>query len=319
MSWDIGTSGADVRHRPELDGLRGLAILLVVMHHSGWLPGGWIGVDLFFALSGYLITSLLMSEMTATGTVRMPAFYRRRAARLAPALLVALPAAALLHDDAFGALAVLLYVANFALAFAPTGLATTWGWSLSLEEQFYLLWPALLRGLLPRLGARRLGGLLVGAALTVALVRLVVSARTGYALVRGDDILLGCSVALLALQPRRWMTIAAAAAFAACTAAALTPASVMVVIPVAAAASAVLVGGAADLRVLGWRPLRHAGRVSYSWYLWDGILSSTPGVARALLSLALAEASTWLLERPARRWVMSLRRRPVLAVAPSAA
>src|SRR4051812_46346434 len=112
-----------MRHRPELDGLRGLAILLVVMHHSGWLPGGWIGVDLFFALSGYLITGLLMSEVVATGTIRMPAFYLRRAARLAPAFLVALPAAALLHDDAFGALAVLLYVANFALAFAPTGLA----------------------------------------------------------------------------------------------------------------------------------------------------------------------------------------------------
>jgi peptidoglycan/LPS O-acetylase OafA/YrhL len=150
--------------------------------------------------------------------------------------------------------------------------------------------------------------LLAAAAAVIIAARFVVSPRTGYALVRGDDILLGCAVGLLALRPQRWMTAIAAVTFAACTTAALTPASVRLVIPLAAVASAVMVSGAADWRMLTWRPLRHVGQVSYSWYLWDGVLSGASPVSRALASLALAEASTWLLERPARRWVLGLRR-----------
>ena len=155
-----------MRRDPALDGLRGVAIALVVIHHTGLLPGGWVGVSLFFALSGYLITSLLLGEHDRTGTVALPAFYRRRVARLAPALLIALvgmvviwkvwlPASSSLAVA--DALVALVYLANVLRAFSPAWMVPAgWAWSLSLEEQFYLLWPLTLRTCLGRMTRARL-------------------------------------------------------------------------------------------------------------------------------------------------------------------
>src|SRR5687768_4596732 len=83
------------RQLAALDGLRGVAILGVLLFHTGHLPGGFLGVDLFFALSGYLITDLLLREISATGTVSLVAFWGRRIRRLLPALAVMLAAVAL--------------------------------------------------------------------------------------------------------------------------------------------------------------------------------------------------------------------------------
>jgi peptidoglycan/LPS O-acetylase OafA/YrhL len=94
---------------------------------------------------------------------------------------------------------------------------------------------------------------------------------------------------------------------------------VRVGIPLSAAAAAVLVAGAHNWRLLTSPPLRHLGKISYALYLWDGVLEGVPAGWRVLLALACAEASTWLVERPARRWILSLRRRPKPAMAPSAA
>lgn len=180
-------------HLPALDGLRGLALLGVLLFHAdGALPGGYLGVDLFFVLSGYLITSLLLAEVRDTGRVDLYAFWVRRCRRLFPALLSLMPVIAVygkffarpedLQSLRNEALASLGYVANWRailqeksywqLFSAPSPLEHTW--SLSIEEQFYLAWPLLAAWLLPRRGAR---GLMV-----VALVLSAVSAVAMWAL-----------------------------------------------------------------------------------------------------------------------------------------
>lgn len=145
---------------PALDGLRGLALLGVLFFHAnGALPGGYLGVDLFFVLSGYLITSLLLAEHRDTGRIALGSFWVRRAKRLFPALISLMPAIALYGryfakaDELRGlradAVAALAYVANWRAIFshksywelfaAPSPLEHTW--SLSIEEQFYVVWP----------------------------------------------------------------------------------------------------------------------------------------------------------------------------------
>ncbi len=154
-------------HRPALDGLRGLAIVMVLLSHmpSLALNGGFYGVDLFFVLSGFLITSLLLEEWRATGAISLKAFYLRRALRLLPALAVVLIVVVVLSawkdppaqaaSMRKTALITLLYAVNWFKAYdALPNEVLSPAWSLSIEEQFYLLWPLLLVTLL-RLGASR--------------------------------------------------------------------------------------------------------------------------------------------------------------------
>jgi peptidoglycan/LPS O-acetylase OafA/YrhL len=157
---------------PALDGVRALAVLGVMAYHSGipWLPAGFLGVDAFFVLSGFLITSLLVSEWQRRHTVRLGLFWARRARRLLPALLlllafVVLYAAFVAPAGRYpglrlGALSTLFYVANwhFILSgtnyFTQTGLPSllTHTWSLAVEEQFYLVWPLVVLGVLKLTG-----------------------------------------------------------------------------------------------------------------------------------------------------------------------
>jgi peptidoglycan/LPS O-acetylase OafA/YrhL len=148
-----------------VQGLRAIAVLSVVLYHfwPGRFPGGYIGVDVFFVISGFLITSHLMRELTATGTVRLGQFWARRARRLLPASLLVLLFCALvamtpyltptsaLPGEIREILASTFYVENWYLAFSSAdylggGDPTTVQhyWSLSLEEQFYLIWPLLM-------------------------------------------------------------------------------------------------------------------------------------------------------------------------------
>ena len=153
-------------HRRALDGVRGAAVIAVLLFHADKLSGGYLGVDLFFVLSGYLITSLLLAEAGSTGTVRLLGFWARRARRLLPALFLVLAfvgvyasviaAPSELHRIRADALATLAYVANwrfvfgkfdyFALFASPSPLNHTW--SLAIEEQFYLVWPLVFVGVL---------------------------------------------------------------------------------------------------------------------------------------------------------------------------
>ena len=188
------TTAVTGRHLPALNGLRGIAVIGVVAYHLqiGWAKGGYLGVDLFFVLSGFLITTLLLEEWVGTGRVDLAAFWGRRARRLLPALFLVVAALALylVCNALFGgpganglidlsglrgdAIATLLYVNNWHLIFAhqsyfaqfstPSPLQHTW--SLAIEEQFYLIWPLLLLVLL-RYGRR--GWRRVGVTVTVAL------------------------------------------------------------------------------------------------------------------------------------------------------
>lgn len=142
----------EMRYEPSLDGLRAFSVLSVVICHisEDSLPGGWAGVDTFFVLSGYLITRLLAGELVASGKINYRQFYIRRALRLGPALVCLLAFVVLLvlyfrDINLLRAAALsLIYMMNWNRAFGwfpPTLLGHTW--SLSMEEQFYVLWPGL--------------------------------------------------------------------------------------------------------------------------------------------------------------------------------
>lgn len=143
-----------------MDGLRAVSVLAVIAFHGGltWFSGGFFGVEVFFAISGYLITSLLIGEQRASGTISLAQFWTRRARRLLPALFVMITAvviwAALFASDAVAGLrrdvpAALVYVSNFVQIFTKQDYFATFGrepllkhlWSLAVEEQFYVLWP----------------------------------------------------------------------------------------------------------------------------------------------------------------------------------
>lgn len=176
--------------RPDVEGLRAVAVLLVLAYHAGlpWASGGYVGVDVFFVISGFLITGLLVKELRSTGRVSLARFYARRARRLLPASAVVLAATAVLTVVALPAtrwsgvagdlLASTAYVMNWRLAASATDYLAADDaasplqhfWSLGVEEQFYLVWPVLLLAVTwwARRTGRPLGPPLVGGLLLLA-------------------------------------------------------------------------------------------------------------------------------------------------------
>jgi peptidoglycan/LPS O-acetylase OafA/YrhL len=342
-------------YRPTLDGFRALAVVLVLLHHSGvyLVPGlrhffdaGFLGVDLFFALSGFLITTLLLERR---GHERHPigTFYARRALRLLPAVVVLLVVVSLfaVATDAFDKstipmsdLAGLTYWINWA-AIGHIHLLHYFGqlWSLSVEEQFYVVWPLLLYGGLRVLGTqRRVAALALAGAVLVVLWRarlwheglswLEVYQRTD---ARADGLLLGAALALVPWRPvveRVRDTTATAVGLAALVA------IVVLSIVTDRSSSFLYYGGFTVVAVLALTlicallrdgrlaavfataPLVRVGRWSYSLYLWHfpvffAVAERTqdwPGAPRLLLGWALAFAfaigSYELVERPALRF-----------------
>lgn len=231
-----------LRYEPALDGVRAIAVLAVVAYHLGWswAPGGFLGVDVFFVLSGYLITGLLVAEWGARHRISLVGFYARRVRRLLPALFVLLVAVAVfwavaVPSDELGGLrrdgiASLLYYANwhftysgqsyFALVAAPSPLRHVW--SLAIEEQFYLLWPlTVMAAMAVGRGSRRVLagvcglGVVASVVLTVVLFRAADPSRVYYGTdTRAHELLVG---ALFALVPagsaaQRWFSSRAARA-----------------------------------------------------------------------------------------------------------
>jgi peptidoglycan/LPS O-acetylase OafA/YrhL len=179
-----------VPYLPGLDGMRALAVVAVMIYHanSTWLKGGFIGVDVFFVISGYLITLLLIAEHEKTGAVNMKNFWVRRFRRLLPALFVMLLLlsiwTAIFERDALGQLrgdllGGVFYISNWYQIFIGAGYSASNDfaplrhlWSLAVEEQFYFVWPIVMIALL-RKGSRKIADLsvwLFGAAVFVAVV-----------------------------------------------------------------------------------------------------------------------------------------------------
>jgi len=190
-------STPSIPYQPALDGLRGVAVLAVLLYHGGatWMRGGFLGVDLFFVLSGFLITTLLLAEWGRHGRIDLRAFWGRRARRLLPALALVLFGIAVyalafakasqlerIRDDGLAAIG---YIANWRFIFSDQSYFEQFAvpspfrhmWSLAIEEQFYLLWPFLVLALLRwrpqlRLAIRVfVGGALASAALMAMLYR----------------------------------------------------------------------------------------------------------------------------------------------------
>jgi peptidoglycan/LPS O-acetylase OafA/YrhL len=312
-------------HRwPGLDGLRGLAILLVLFTHLGAQPGphlfwqlsqgGLVGVDVFFVLSGFLITSLLVSEWDRFGSIRLPRFYMRRALRLLPALLVMIAVVALAtltvaphawRQPTLSGIPYAVFYASDLRWLIPGAVPAHPGfmdpmWSLSVEEQFYLVWPSILVLVLAFVpGARRIRAMqlaLAGAAL-IEIHRALMFTHGGYAWDRlyvspdthTDGLLIGCALAFIVQRwrpPRRVLAAAGVAGLAVVAAFTLFLGPVSPVQPalyftfngfgLVAIGSAFLiwsvVGGAAPTvlqRSFESSPMRFFGRISYALYLWN--------------------------------------------------
>jgi peptidoglycan/LPS O-acetylase OafA/YrhL len=342
-----GGAGGRLGYRPALDGLRAVAITLVVCLHSWTTPkGGELGVDLFFVLSGFLITRLLMEEHRATGTFSLRSFYKRRVRRLMPALLVMLTVSNLValasgNDRLlFPTLAGLTYTTNL---LAATHHYTGSGglehlWSLAEEEQFYLLWPSVLIVLLRFRRRIVITVLLVVFAAAVAHeCWLVLHGADGARLgngpdTRADGLIAGC---LLAVS---WEFVSSRVAGALVVALAPLAYVAIVDVPVGTpqlnlgllAAVAVFFAAIVRLAIdpgplawmLGLPPFRFLGRISYSLYLWHPPIFAAFGVATAAvdvklgaiaLSLLVAAASYRLIEQPFRH----RSRRPAAALTPA--
>jgi len=285
-------------HVPALDAIRGIAILLVLAVHADHaVPGGALGVDLFFVLSGFLITSLLLTEWDRDATFSLRSFYRRRAFRLLPALVAMLAvvsaAAVLTADDVGGQLVWVLYSLGYVINFTALleegigNASLRHMWSLSQEEQFYLVWPVLLllrAGLRPRV----LAGLLGGTAAALLVYRGVLESNgvsVSFLLyapdMRGVGLVLGCLAAVVftgGLVRRVPGWLATASLVPAVLAVALFTLdgrwqAVYLVPGFCLAAAVVLLAcvlhpGWWFARLIDRAWLRGLGRISYGLYLW---------------------------------------------------
>jgi peptidoglycan/LPS O-acetylase OafA/YrhL len=307
VPWRLG-------RRPALDGLRGLAVVLVVADHTGYLPepAGGIGVTVFFVLSGFLITRVIV-ESRETGTWSMPGFVANRFVRLFPALLLMVGVVSLvlvllgyptdgIEDRAVPALT---YVQNMEPRMSFPVFGQTW--SLGVEEQFYLLWPLVLPWVLAR-GRPRL----VLATAIAGSAAAMIGFPHDWLPMHAYALLSGCLLALVGPLPSRgWLLPAGALGLAATIAVAPAAAHIYVWGPLLATPPAVLLvaGAIHGSRVLEWSALRFVGRISYAVYLWHvpllRLTGTTYGRATALPAVALAVAvavvSTLVVEEPLRR------------------
>jgi len=323
-----------------LDGLRGVAILLVVASHvsAARIPaGGMVGVTLFFTLSGYLITGLLIREQSGTGNVAFRDFYIRRALRLLPAILFLLALTPLIlwavRDPSLSpeiipaSLITLFYLSNFFRAAGDHLVVYGHTWSLSVEEQFYILWPAIfiliiIRRVPPRAQFWTVASLAVlFAAWRASSTFTMPFERAYFALdTNAFGLLAGAALALkppgLSKRVAAWLSVLSVLALVAISIYPLEVESsdyyafLIYAGPVAATFALMAITGARHASMpLGSPPLIFFGRLSYGLYLWhEVILFTSPGghpitefarVAAAAAAVVIAAISWVLVERPA--------------------
>ncbi len=337
------------KHVPELDGLRGIAITSVLIHHHLApisLSGGFLGVDLFFVLSGFLITSLLLAEFAETNRVSLRSFYMRRLLRLGPALSIYLVITFLVayFTQSISIVRQLKLIAITVFYFTNWRMALGWDsaldptaitWSLSIEEQFYLVWPLLLTACLALKLKRRFitGGLAIvilgivvhryallesGADLT----RLYYGSDT-----RADALLVGCVFGLLnskmvRLRHNAWLLNTAALLSAVALGfliltsnfgdlflyrGGFTAIAIISGVLIYVAANAPPRALSAALR---FPPLIWLGHISYGLYLWHWLvvrevslysLGRLEPTAKLALAIGIAAISFYFFERPINR------------------
>ncbi|HEY7019161.1 MAG TPA: acyltransferase family protein [Gaiellaceae bacterium] len=331
-----------MRHREDLQGLRAVAVLLVALNHAGipFLRGGYVGVDVFFVLSGYLITGLLLSQKAREGRIRIGDFYVRRARRILPAAVLTLIVTDLaahhllnfvrareaVSDSVWaGFFAANVHFAQvgsdyFAQARPPSPVQHFW--TLAVEEQFYLVWPVVLSLLLAVLVGRRRILLVVALAGFASLAWCVQATATepvaAYfaTAARAWELALG---ALLAIAARRlpgsvaWLGLACIAAAAVAFSGSTQFPGYAALLPTVGAALVIAAREGSAARLLSLRPMRYVGDRSYAFYLWHWpVLVLAAGYAGHALStgtrlgllagaFALSVVSYALVENPIRR------------------
>jgi peptidoglycan/LPS O-acetylase OafA/YrhL len=338
--------------RPDIEGLRGIAVVLVVLFHTG-LPGfrgGYIGVDVFFALSGYLITGLIVSEIEKTGAFSFRNFYARRVRRLLPAsglmVLGVLVAGIVLYSPlelsqyAIWGAYTSSYVSNL-MCMREAGNYFSGNvtenpflhtWSLAVEEQFYLLWPALIAFVFLRSRSRRrlavslsaVTALSLGACIWITYVR---QSWAFYSLpTRAWEFGAGglaCLFQREALSGKeKWLKVLSWAGFAGLLgsvyffdAIKLVFPGYLALVPVGGSLAMLLEGASGNRSILqemlAWPLMQWIGGLAYSWYLWHWPFliyakACFPGLrwyARLLVAagaLLMAQLTYWFLENPVR-------------------
>lgn len=324
-----------LEYNPALDGVRAIAVLAVLAFHCGapWARGGSIGVDLFFVLSGYLITTLLVHEHHHGG-IRVAAFYARRALRLTPTLLLVIVAYLALAPTLWptdgkwvAAVAAATYVTDYALAYWNISWTIGHTWSLGVEEKFYLLWPLLLPLILRT--RKPILWLLCGFVIATAW-RYFVAVQWGWNHAyfafdtRVSGILLGSVAALANLRICGISAAFACMALLFCLAAPFMP-SLPSYLEVEAVTLGVTIAELSALSLICYltqqrrhpifsvAPMAYIGRLSYGIYLWHFpfVLLLRDGyklpwwmtlMAATLFSFAMAAICFHLIDVPLKKW-----------------
>jgi peptidoglycan/LPS O-acetylase OafA/YrhL len=354
---EAGTAPGDRKFRPDVEGLRAVAVLLVVLYHADipWLTGGFVGVDVFFVLSGFVITGLLLRERATSGTTKLLNFYGRRSRRILPAATVVIMVTVLAAyhwlgfltgDDTVvvGRTASLFYAnfhfistgTNYLGSQAPPSALQNF-WSLSVEEQFYVLYPTLF--IVTALAWSRVN---LRLKLTIVLMASIVASfiwsivqtsSNGTAayfspFTRAWELALGGLVAVASLQlaklPRAvamamtWVGLGGILLAGFAYSATTTYPGSAVALPVISTALVVAGGTAAPRLGAEWilrlPPFRWLGKLSYSLYLWHWPiliiaaqyaghpLSVKDNLGWVLLALAFSIVSYFAIENPLRHW-----------------
>lgn len=354
------TSEYRLGYRGDIEGLRAIAVLLVIAVHAGvpWLGGGFVGVDIFFVLSGFLITGLLVQEISRTGSLQFVDFYVRRFRRLLPALLLMLVGSSALAwlllspsaqmPQVVAGMSAAAWCSNVYFAFqkldyfAPGAESNIFlhTWSLGVEEQFYLIWPALVYVLLRHkdsvagIARLRIGMILVAVVSVIACIGATyIAPQFAFYMMplRAWQFALGALIWLEtreesgwlfgALQRRKVRAMAGWFGLAMVLVAALylyanrPYPSFYALLPTLGAALVIASGSYGAMTAvqgcLSWRPLQAIGRISYSWYLWHwpalllgfaltGSNAPIYRLAYVAISLLLAFLSFRFVESPIR-------------------
>jgi peptidoglycan/LPS O-acetylase OafA/YrhL len=335
---EAGTAPEDRKFRPDVQGLRAVAVVLVVLFHAHvpGLGGGYVGVDVFFVISGFVITGVLLREHASTGATSILSFYGRRARRIIPAATLVIIAAVIASYVFLGPLSggqtagdarwasvflINLHFAtggtNYLASPLPPSVLQNF-WSLAVEEQFYLVYPAIflaVSSLSWRISLRLRLGITLGVAVVASFVASIVQTSTNPTSAyfspfpRVWELALGGLIAVCTISLRRLPALVAAAlswiGLASILVAAFLFTSTtaypgwVVALPVVGAAL-IIAGGVADPsygveQLLRLRPFQWIGMISYSLYLWHWPVLTIAAERRGTASLPVADALLWLV------------------------